>query len=91
LKVEKYLARELFFTEFLGIFIHGFFEFVIAGYLNNRSFISTTYGEVVSYVFAQACFFMSLIVLPCILIYVWRHDLYLFQFGEFRQRWGVAY
>jgi len=51
-KIERWLAKQLFFTELIVIFIEGFLEFLIAGYLNNRRVLTSTFGEVFSFLLA---------------------------------------
>jgi len=50
--------------------IEGYFEMLIAGYVNFASPMFSTDGEVAGVIMAYYCLFLALIVLPALLIWM---------------------
>jgi hypothetical protein len=60
----------VFFREFITITLEGYISFVVAGYLNLEMPLDTTGGEILSNLIAYVSFFISVIVMPLMMIFL---------------------
>jgi len=77
--VEESLKKKLFYGDLISVFIEGYIEFVISGYLNLDSPVFSTFGEVVASLLGFFCMAVCLFVLPAIMIHAWKQPLYMFR------------
>ena len=96
-KGQKYydkLFKELFFSSLYVLFIEGYMEFCIAGYL---SFVGSKYrtemfwGEVISLLISRFCTFIAIVFLPLSFIFVLSRPKNIIQSQEFEVTYGMLY
>jgi hypothetical protein len=65
-----FFFKLLIFTQIILLMIEGYFEMLIAGYLNYASPLFTSNGEYAGVYMAYYCLFLALFVLPAMLIWM---------------------
>ena len=69
-KLYLFLKRNLFFNFILSVFLEGFFEFVINGYINAQQLLWDLNGELLGSFFAIKGLLMTLIVIPLLMLWI---------------------
>ena len=88
----EYWFRVLIFTQIILLMVEGYFEMLIAGYVNFATPVWTTNGEGFGTVMAVYCLFLALIVLPALLIWMMFQSLSFIHSPAFTKYWrGLHY
>ena len=72
-KVNKFadsMGKSMFFSELIGLYLQGFFEFLIAAILTMKKKEHALAGELLSLIITYFSFFVQLIFLPLASLYI---------------------
>ena len=81
----------MFWLEILALMIEAEFEMLIAGYLQMKDPLTTTWGELFSSFLAFFGLCAALVGLPGAIIYVLRQEVGVLSGVRFHQTWGKVY
>jgi len=83
--------NSLIFTEVIALMVEGYFELLIAGYLNFKLPLMTTNGEGWGTIMGWYCLFLALFVLPALLLWMMFQSLTYLNSAAFRKYWRGLY
>ena len=66
MKTAKGIKNKLFFTDFIAVTLEGYFEYIIAAYLNISRPLSDTNGEILGIAIGWYSAFLCLFLFPAI-------------------------
>lgn len=58
------LEESLYYNEILGLFIDGYMDLIITGYLNQKRLLYTTYGEIFGSYFSYFALYTCISLIP---------------------------
>ena len=64
------MEETLYYNEILGLFIDGYMDLIITGYLNQKKLLFTTYGEIFGSFFSYFALYISISMIPLLLIWI---------------------
>ena len=88
------LFKDLFFSSLFVLFIEGYMEFCIAGYLHwigHQYRTEMVWGERISQVVSIWCSFVAIVFLPCCFVYMLTRDKEVVKSLKFEERFGMLY
>lgn len=88
LKWAKKLKKDLFFSEFISITLEGYFEFLIAAYLNLSQPLATTNGERASLYLGWYCVIIAVIIFPLLWVMILCTPLKTLNSNKFKKKYG---
>ena len=81
------MSKTLFYSDILMLSIEAYIEFLISGYLNMQTPLTTTNGEIISNFVGIYSVILCLVVLPAIFFYVLSQPISKFKDEEFHSKW----
>jgi len=75
----------------LAIALEAYFEWIIAGYLNYDAQIFSFDGERVGVILGYVSLFISVLLIPAVLLYIFTKDISDYKTDNFRNKWGVVF
>lgn len=90
-KIREFLLKRLFWVEILYLMIEAEFEMLIAGYLQMKDPLTTTWGELFSSFLAFCGTVVSIVAFPGAIIYMLRQDVDVLSETRFEKTWGPIY
>jgi hypothetical protein len=64
------LEESLFYKEILGLFIDGYMDLIITGYLNQKILLYTTNGEKFGSYFSYFVLISCIVIMPILFIWI---------------------
>ena len=83
--------KSLVFAEIIFISIEGYFEMLIAGYLNIKLPLFTTSGEIWGSLYGTYCLFIAMAVLPSLLIWMMFQKIYYINSEAFKSKFKMLH
>ena len=90
-RLRDFLLARLFWIEILALMIEAEFEMLIAGYLQMKDPLTTSWGELFSSFLAFFGLCAALVGLPGAIIYVLRQEVDALSRVRFQYSWGYVY
>ena len=87
---ESYI-NSLVFAEIIFLCIEGYFEMLIAGYLNIKLPLLTTSGEIWGTVLGTYCLFIALAVIPSLLLWMMFQNIYYINTEVFKSKFKMLH
>ena len=85
------IKQDLFFTEFISITLEGYFEFLIAAYLNLSQPLDSTSGEKASLYIGWYSFIVPVIIFPLMWIMIIVQPLKTLNSEKFQKKYGTFF
>ena len=85
------LRKTLFFGQIIQLTHGGYFEVLIAGYLNIRQPLDTFSGETAAYTVARGYWLIALFLLPLLWVYAMRRSVRRLNTRQFQSRFGSLF